>query len=176
MPTSTSSSWSASADARSTNSSTTTSATPAWPGRWSWSPPRPRRLFLPLVDWTRSSSVGRLLDRRIYGVVPRGGMCVVTGGGKGTLLGMLSRGGEGDVHVIVLVGERGREVDEFIHDNLGDAGLARSVVVFATADRPALERSRAAWVGTAIAEHLRDKRNRVLLLLRSAEHTLNSSH
>src|SRR3546814_14614743 len=61
----------------------------------------------------------------------------------------------------------GREVNEFIHDNLGDAGLARSVVVVATADRPALERSRAAWVGTAIAEHFRDKGKRVLLLLDS---------
>src|SRR3546814_6295414 len=106
----------------------------------------------------------------------RVGIFAVAGGGKSTLLGMLARGGDADVNVIVLVGERGREVNEFIHDNLGDAGLARSVVVVATSDRPALERSRAAWVGTAIAEHLRDKRNRVLLLLRSAEHTLNSSH
>src|SRR3546814_7908823 len=90
---------------------------------------------------------------------------------------MLARGGDADVNVIVLVGERGREVNEFIHDNLGDAGLARSVVVVATSDRPALERSRAAWVGTAIAEHFRDKGKRVLLLLdsvtrfRSEEHT-----
>src|SRR3546814_7963591 len=66
-----------------------------------------------------------------------------------------------------LVGGGGREVNEFIHDNLGDAGLARSVVVVATSDRPALERSRAAWVGTAIAEHFRDKGKRVLLLLDS---------
>src|SRR3546814_5828488 len=80
---------------------------------------------------------------------------------------MLARGGDADVNVIVLVGERGREVNEFIHDNLGDAGLARSVVVVATSDRPALERSRAAWVGTAIAEHFRDKGKRV----RSEEHT-----
>src|SRR3546814_19679865 len=80
---------------------------------------------------------------------------------------MLARGGDADVNVIVLVGERGREVNEFIHDNLGDAGLARSVVVVATSDRPALESSRAAWVGTAIAEHFRDKGKRVLLLLDS---------
>ena len=95
------------------------------------------------------------------------GIFAVAGGGKSTLLGMLARGGDADVNVIVLVGERGREVNEFIHDNLGDEGLARSVVVVATSDRPALERSRAAWVGTAIAEHFRDRGKRVLLLLDS---------
>src|SRR3546814_4203688 len=96
----------------------------------------------------------------------RVGIFAVAGGGKSTLLGMLARGGDADVNVIVLVGERGREVNEFIHDNLGDAGLARSVVVVATSDRPALERSRAAWVGTAIAEHFRDRKST----------RLNSSH
>lgn len=95
------------------------------------------------------------------------GIFAVAGGGKSTLLGMLARGGDADVNVIVLVGERGREVNEFIYDNLGDEGLARSVVVVATSDRPALERSRAAWVGTAIAEHFRDRGKRVLLLVDS---------
>ncbi len=95
------------------------------------------------------------------------GIFAVAGGGKSTLLGMLARGGDADVNVIVLVGERGREVNEFIFDNLGDEGLARSVVVVATSDRPALERSRAAWVGTAIAEHFRDRGKRVLLLVDS---------
>ncbi|MFZ7095288.1 FliI/YscN family ATPase [Luteimonas dalianensis] len=95
------------------------------------------------------------------------GIFAVAGGGKSTLLGMLARGGDADVNVIVLVGERGREVNEFIYDNLGDEGLARSVVVVATSDRPALERSRAAWVGTAIAEHFRDRGRRVLLLVDS---------
>ena len=95
------------------------------------------------------------------------GIFAVAGGGKSTLLGMLARGGDADVNVIVLVGERGREVNEFVHDNLGPAGLAKSVVVVATSDRPALERSRAAWVGTAIAEHFRDQGKRVLLLVDS---------
>jgi ATP synthase in type III secretion protein N len=95
------------------------------------------------------------------------GIFAVAGGGKSTLLGMLARGGESDVNVIALVGERGREVNEFIYDNLGEAGLARSVVVVATSDRPALERSRAAWVATAIAEHFRDRGQRVLLLVDS---------
>lgn len=97
----------------------------------------------------------------------RTGIFAVAGGGKSTLLGMLARGGAADVNVIVLVGERGREVNEFIHDSLGQAGLARSVLVVATSDRPALERSRAAWVATAIAEHFRDRGKRVLLLLDS---------
>jgi ATP synthase in type III secretion protein N len=97
----------------------------------------------------------------------RMGIFAVAGGGKSTLLGMLARGGNADVNVIALVGERGREVNEFIHDNLGEQGLARSVVVVATSDRPALERSRAAWVATAIAEHSRDRGRRVLLLVDS---------
>lgn len=97
----------------------------------------------------------------------RVGIFAVAGGGKSTLLGMLARGASADVNVIALVGERGREVNEFIHDNLGPAGMARSVIVVATSDRPALERSRAAWVATAIAEHFRDRGKRVMLLVDS---------
>lgn len=95
------------------------------------------------------------------------GVFAVAGGGKSTLLGMLARGGDADVNVIALVGERGREVNEFIEDNLGATGLAKSVVVVATSDRPALERSRAAWVATAIAEYFRDRGKRVMLLVDS---------
>lgn len=97
----------------------------------------------------------------------RVGIFAVAGGGKSTLLGMLARGGDADINVIALVGERGREVNEFIQDNLGAQGLAKSIIVVATSDRPALERSRAAWVATAIAEHFRDRGKRVLLLLDS---------
>lgn len=97
----------------------------------------------------------------------RVGIFAVAGGGKSTLLGMLARGSSADVNVIALVGERGREVNEFIHDNLGPQGLAKSVIVVATSDRPPLERSRAAWVATAIAEHFRDRGKRVLLLVDS---------
>jgi type III secretion protein N (ATPase) len=96
----------------------------------------------------------------------RVGIFAAAGGGKSTLLGMLARASS-DVNVIVLVGERGREVREFIEDNLGPEGLRKSVVVVATSDRPALERSRAAYVGTAIAEYFRDQGRRVLLLLDS---------
>jgi type III secretion protein N (ATPase) len=96
----------------------------------------------------------------------RVGIFAAAGGGKSTLLGMLARSGA-DVNVIVLLGERGREVREFIDDNLGQDGLRKSVIVVATSDRPALERGRAAYVGTAIAEYFRDQGKRVLLLLDS---------
>jgi ATP synthase in type III secretion protein N len=97
----------------------------------------------------------------------RVGIFAAAGGGKSTLLGMLARGADSDVNVIMLVGERGREVSEFIHDNLGDS-LKRSVLIVATSDRPALERARAAYVGTAIAEYFRDQGKRVLLMMDSA--------
>jgi type III secretion protein N (ATPase) len=80
---------------------------------------------------------------------------------------MLARGASAEINVIILVGERGREVREFIDDNLGPQGLCKSVVVVATSDRPALERARAAHIGTAIAEYFRDQGRRVLLLLDS---------
>ncbi len=97
----------------------------------------------------------------------RTGIFAVAGGGKSTLLGMLARNARADVNVIVLVGERGREVGEFLQDSLGEEGLARSVVVVATSDRPALERSRVAWLGTAIAEYFRDRGMDVMLMMDS---------
>jgi type III secretion protein N (ATPase) len=97
----------------------------------------------------------------------RTGIFAVAGGGKSTLLGMLARNAQADVNVIVLVGERGREVGEFLHDSLGEEGLKRSVLVVATSDRPALERSRVAWLGTAIAEYFRDRGMNVLLMMDS---------
>ena len=96
----------------------------------------------------------------------RVGIFAAPGSGKSTLLGMLSRSAA-DVNVIVLVGERGRDVREFMDDNLGAEGLRKSIIVVATSDRPALERSRAAYAGTAIAEYFRDQGKRVLLLLDS---------
>ncbi len=90
-----------------------------------------------------------------------------SGVGKSTLLGMIARHTEADVNVIALVGERGREVREFIERDLGAEGLARSVVVVATSDQPALLRINAAHTAVAIAEYFRDRGKDVLLLLDS---------
>ncbi len=90
-----------------------------------------------------------------------------SGVGKSTLMGMVARKTTGDVNVIALIGERGREVREFIEKDLGEDGLRRSVVVVATSDEPALLRIKAAWVATAIAEYFRDQGLRVLLMMDS---------
>ncbi|HEX2475311.1 MAG TPA: FliI/YscN family ATPase [Lacipirellulaceae bacterium] len=90
-----------------------------------------------------------------------------SGVGKSVLLGMMSRGTNADVIVTALVGERGREVNEFIERDLGAEGLSRSVVVVATSDEPALTRVHAAFTATAIAEYFRDHGRHVLLLMDS---------
>lgn len=97
----------------------------------------------------------------------RMGVFAAAGGGKSTLLGMLARQSRADVTVIALIGERGREVREFVEDTLGAEGLARSVVIVATSDRPALERARAAHAATAVAEGFRAEGKHVLLLMDS---------
>lgn len=95
------------------------------------------------------------------------GLFAGSGVGKSTLLSMLARHTECDVAVISLVGERGREVREFLEDDLGAAGLARSVVVVATSDAPPLMRREAAYAAMAVAEHFRDEGKSVLLLMDS---------
>jgi len=90
-----------------------------------------------------------------------------SGVGKSTLLAMLARNSDADAIVIALVGERGREVKEFVEDDLGEEGLARSVVVAATSDEPPLVRRQAAYVAMAVAEQLRDQGLHVLLLMDS---------
>lgn len=90
-----------------------------------------------------------------------------SGVGKSTLLGMMARGSEADVNVIALIGERGREVGEFIQRDLGEEGLARSIVVVATSDQPAMLRVKGAFVATAIAEYFRDQGMDVLLMMDS---------
>ncbi|CEJ45973.1 type III secretion system ATPase SctN [Xanthomonas citri pv. bilvae] len=97
----------------------------------------------------------------------RMGIFAAAGVGKSTLMGMFARGTQCDVNVIVLIGERGREVREFIELILGADGLARSVVVCATSDRSSIERAKAAYVGTAIAEYFRDRGLCVLLMMDS---------
>jgi flagellum-specific ATP synthase len=90
-----------------------------------------------------------------------------SGVGKSTLLGMMARNMRADINVIALIGERGREVLDFVEQNLGEQGMARSVVVVATSDEPALVRTRAAYAATAIAEHFRDGGSHVLLIMDS---------
>jgi flagellum-specific ATP synthase len=95
------------------------------------------------------------------------GLFAGSGVGKSVLLGMMARYTQADVIVVGLIGERGREVKEFIEDILGDEGLARSVVVAAPADAPPLVRMQGASYATAIAEHFRDRGRHVLLLMDS---------
>ena len=97
----------------------------------------------------------------------RMGIFAGSGVGKSVLLSMLARNVDADVSVIGLVGERGREVQEFLQDDLGDEGLARSVVVVATSDEPALMRRQAAYLTLAIAEYFRDEDQDVLVLMDS---------
>lgn len=97
----------------------------------------------------------------------RVGIFSAAGGGKSTLLGMIARYAKADVNVISLIGERGREVREFLENDLGAEGLSRSVVIVSTSDQAAQLRLNAAYVGTAIAEYFRDQGKKVILMMDS---------
>jgi flagellum-specific ATP synthase len=118
---------------------------------------------------TRQLGLGvRALDTTVpCGVGQRLGIFAGSGVGKSSLLSMITRGTSAQVCVLALIGERGREVLEFIHRDLGREGLSRSVVVVATSDQPALVRIRAAFTATRIAEWFRDQGADVLLMMDS---------
>ncbi len=114
-------------------------------------------------------SVGiRALDGVLtVGIGQRMGIFAAAGGGKSTLLGMIARNAVADVNVISLIGERGRELREFIEKDLGPEGLKRSVLVVSTSDQASQLRLNAAYVGTAIAEYFRDQGKSVILMMDS---------
>ena len=118
---------------------------------------------------TRPISVGvKSIDGLLTcGEGQRVGLFAAAGVGKSTTIGMIARNTEADVNVIGLIGERGREVRDFLENDLGEEGLARSVVLVATSDQPSLVRAKAAYAATAVAEYFRDKGLKVLLMMDS---------
>lgn len=122
-----------------------------------------RRIERPLALGVRA--IDALLT---VGEGQRVGLFAGSGVGKSTLMGQIARNTEADVNVICLVGERGREVVEFIEDALGPEGRRRSVVICATSDVPSLVRLKSTFVATAVAEYFRDRGKRVLLMMDSA--------
>ena len=95
------------------------------------------------------------------------GIFAAAGGGKSTLLSTLIKGSEADISVLALIGERGREVKEFLENDLGKEGMKKAVIVCSTSDRSSMERLKAAYVATAIAEYFRDQGKQVLLMMDS---------
>jgi flagellum-specific ATP synthase len=124
------------------------------------------------VKRPRVTEVLRVGVRSIDGLLTCGrgqrmGIFAGSGVGKSTLMGMIARNAEADVNVISLIGERGREVRDFIEESLGEEGLKKSVVIVATSDQPPLIRLKGAFVGTAIAEYFRNKGSKVILMMDS---------
>ncbi len=128
-------------------------------------PPDP--ILRPRIDTILKVGVKAIDGILTFGKGQRIGIFAGSGVGKSTLMGMLARNCEADVNVISLVGERGREVKDFIEESLGEEGLKRSVVVVATSDVPPVIRLKGAMVGTAIAEYFRDQGKNVLFMMDS---------
>ncbi|MCB5283776.1 MULTISPECIES: FliI/YscN family ATPase [unclassified Arthrobacter] len=119
------------------------------------------------IDTPLQTGVRVLDTMTTLGKGQRMGLFAGSGVGKSSLLSMIARGTDAEISVIALVGERGREVREFLEDDLGAEGLARSIVVVATSDEPALMRMRAAFTATRIAESFRDEGQNVVLMMDS---------
>lgn len=127
----------------------------------------PNALHRKMIEEPFSTGVRAIDSTMTVGIGQRVGIFAGSGVGKSTLLGMIARYCDADVNVIALVGERGREVREFIQNDLGPEGAARSVIVCATSDQPSLVRIRAALTATAIAEYFRDQGKKVMLMMDS---------
>jgi flagellum-specific ATP synthase len=140
---------------------------PAALGRVPLDRPPPPAVERPRIDAPLATGIRALDGLLTCGKGQRMGIFAGSGVGKSVLLGMMARYTAADVNVIALVGERGREVNEFLERDLGPEGLARSVVVVATSDEPALLRVQAAQTATAIAEYFRDLGRDVLLIMDS---------
>lgn len=129
--------------------------------------PPPSPMQRPPIDQPLATGVQAIDTMLTLGKGQRVGIFSGSGVGKSTLLGQIARSSQADMNVIALVGERGREVREFLERDLGPEGLARSVVVVATGDEPALHRYRAALAATTIAEYFRDLGRDVMLMMDS---------
>jgi FliI/YscN family ATPase len=140
---------------------------PALPHRAGLHAPPTSPLRRPRIDAPLGTGIRAIDALLTCGKGQRLGIFSGSGVGKSILIGQMARCSSADVNVVVLVGERGREVREFLEKELGPEGLERSVVVVATSDEPALVRLRAAYVGTAIAEYFRDSGRDVLLMMDS---------
>lgn len=135
--------------------------------RWPVMRPPPNPMTRPRIEAPLPMGVRAIDGLLTVGEGQRVGLFAGSGVGKSTLLGQIARQAEADVFVVCLIGERGREVLEFLEDSLGEEGRRRGVVVCATSDTPALIRLKSAHVATSIAEWFRDQGKRVLLLMDS---------
>lgn len=126
------------------------------------SPPDP--MTRPIIKDKFSTGIRTLDALLTMGAGQRMGLFAGSGVGKSTMLGMIARNSEADVNVVALVGERGREVKEFIENSLGEEGLRRSVLVCATGDQPPLMRMKCLQTATAVAEYFRDRGKKVFLM------------
>ncbi|KUP07109.1 ATP synthase [Bacillus coahuilensis m2-6] len=128
-------------------------------------PPNP--LTRPTISEPLEVGVRAIDTMLTIGKGQRVGIFAGSGVGKSTLLGMIARNTKADINIIALIGERGREVREFIERDLGPEGLSRSIVIAATSDQPALMRIKGAFTATAIAEYFRDQGMNVMLMMDS---------
>ncbi len=127
----------------------------------------PNALSRPPIDEKLEVGVKAIDGMLTVGNGQRVGIFAGSGVGKSTLLGMIARNTKADINIIALIGERGREVREFVERDLGPEGLKRSIVIAATSDQPALMRIKGAFTATAIAEYFRDKGLNVMLMMDS---------